>query len=177
MVTYYLKMQPHLFRDAVDEQFRRLQEEKEQAAKAAQEQREQTEKERNDKPNGEEKGLEVTLYRSANLLLCMKWQLHSITCSAAPSDKQCVWQANACGKMSAYASCWQQILRFVMHAALAPSWHIMPKMYSNHSLSFAHSPCLLSAVSSMSVNWASMIHIAWQVLLSKRPYTVIACSP
>lgn len=72
MVTYYLKMQPHLFHDAVNEQFRRLQEEKEEAAKAAQEQQEQREKEQKDKPKGEEKGLEVTLYRFALLLLYNK---------------------------------------------------------------------------------------------------------
>ena len=31
MVTYYLKMEPHLFKDALDEQFRRLKDEKDEA--------------------------------------------------------------------------------------------------------------------------------------------------
>ena len=34
MVTYYLKMEPHLFKAAVEEQFQRLQQEKEETAAA-----------------------------------------------------------------------------------------------------------------------------------------------
>lgn len=62
MVTYYLKMEPHLFKDALDEQFRRLKDEKDEAAKLAkQQQGEQKEKQAQDK--GKASSGEVVLYQ------------------------------------------------------------------------------------------------------------------
>jgi len=62
MVTYYLKMEPHLFKDALDEQFRRLKDEKDEAEKLAkQQQEEQREKQAQDK--GKASSGEVVLYQ------------------------------------------------------------------------------------------------------------------
>ncbi|KAL0019738.1 hypothetical protein WJX77_008774 [Trebouxia sp. C0004] len=62
MVTYYLKMEPHLFKDALDEQFRRLKDEKDEAERLAkQQQEEQKEKQVQDK--GKASSGEVVLYQ------------------------------------------------------------------------------------------------------------------
>ena len=61
MVTYYLKMEPHLFKDALDEQFRRLKDEKDEAEKLAKQQEEQKEKQTQDK--GKASSGEVVLYQ------------------------------------------------------------------------------------------------------------------
>ncbi len=61
MVTYYLKMEPHLFKDALDEQFRRLKAEKDDSEKAAKEQQEQRQKQKEDKSNADSG--EVVLYQ------------------------------------------------------------------------------------------------------------------
>ena len=54
MVTYYLKMEPHLFKEALDEQFGRLRDEKEEAQKLAkQQQDEQKDKQKGDKVKGD----------------------------------------------------------------------------------------------------------------------------
>ena len=54
MVTYYLKMEPHLFKDALDEQFTRLKNEKEESQKLAkQQQEEQKDKQKGDKSKGD----------------------------------------------------------------------------------------------------------------------------
>lgn len=63
MVTYYLKMEPHLFKDALDEQFKRLADEKEEAAKLAKEQKEQQDKEVKDKAQSGSADGEMVLYR------------------------------------------------------------------------------------------------------------------
>ena len=62
MVTYYLKMEPHLFKDALDEQFRRLKHEMDEAKKLAQQQQE----EQKEKPNQDKSKAssgEVVLYQ------------------------------------------------------------------------------------------------------------------
>ena len=61
MVTYYLKMEPHLFKDALDEQFRRLKHEMDEAKKLAQQQEEQKEKPNQDKSKASSG--EVVLYQ------------------------------------------------------------------------------------------------------------------
>lgn len=61
MVTYYLKMEPHLFKDALDEQFSRLRDEKDEAEKAKQQQGDEKEKQQQDK--GKENSGEVVLYQ------------------------------------------------------------------------------------------------------------------
>ena len=62
MVTYYLKMEPHLFKDALDEQFRRLRDEKDEAEKLAKEQQ-GDKKEKQPEDKGKENSGEVVLYQ------------------------------------------------------------------------------------------------------------------
>ncbi len=59
MVNYYLKMEPHLFREAVHSQFERIKQEREAAAAAAKE------KEKESKAAGANDKSELVLYRSA----------------------------------------------------------------------------------------------------------------
>ncbi len=55
MVSYYLKMEPHLFRAAVEDQFARIRAERDAAAAAAQEQAQEAQPEKS----------ELVLYRRA----------------------------------------------------------------------------------------------------------------
>lgn len=57
MVSYYLKMEPHLFRAAVEEQFARIRAERDAAAAAAKEQAQEAQSERS----------ELVLYRRVGL--------------------------------------------------------------------------------------------------------------
>lgn len=61
MVTYYLKMEPHLFKDALDEQFRRLKDEKDEADQRKREKQELQDKEKNDKTKKD--GGELVLFQ------------------------------------------------------------------------------------------------------------------
>ncbi|KAL3131693.1 hypothetical protein ABBQ38_007985 [Trebouxia sp. C0009 RCD-2024] len=61
MVTYYLKMEPHLFKDALDEQFRRLKDEKDEAEQRRKAQKEQLDKQKNDKTKKD--GGELVLFQ------------------------------------------------------------------------------------------------------------------
>lgn len=61
MVTYYLKMEPHLFKDALDEQFRRLKDEKDQAEQRRQAQKELNDKRKDDK--SQKDGGELVLFQ------------------------------------------------------------------------------------------------------------------
>jgi hypothetical protein len=56
MVNYYLKMEPHLFKEAVQTQFQRIQQEREAARAAAQEKEQQAKAAASDKS-------ELVLYR------------------------------------------------------------------------------------------------------------------
>lgn len=61
MVTYYLKMEPHLFKNALDEQFRRLKAEKDEAEQRRKEQKEQNDKKKDDKTKKD--GGELVLFQ------------------------------------------------------------------------------------------------------------------
>lgn len=61
MVTYYLKMEPHLFKDALDEQFRRLKDEKDQAEQRRKEQKDLNDKTKDDKAKKD--GGELVLFQ------------------------------------------------------------------------------------------------------------------
>ena len=61
MVTYYLKMEPHLFKDALDEQFRRLKDEKDEAQQRRKDQKEQNDKKKDDK--AQKDGGELVLFQ------------------------------------------------------------------------------------------------------------------
>ena len=61
MVTYYLKMEPHLFKDALDEQFRRLKDEKDEAQQRRKDQKEQNDKKKDDKTQKD--GGELVLFQ------------------------------------------------------------------------------------------------------------------
>lgn len=61
MVTYYLKMEPHLFKDALDEQFRRLKDEKDEAEQRKREKQELKDKEKDDKTKKD--GGELVLFQ------------------------------------------------------------------------------------------------------------------
>lgn len=69
MVTYYLKMEPHLFKDALDEQFQRLADEKQEAETLAREQKEQQAKEQKAKAQPGSPEGEMVLYRYSILNL------------------------------------------------------------------------------------------------------------
>lgn len=61
MVSYYLKMEPHLFRAAVEDQFARIRAERDAAAAAAKEQAQEAQPEKS----------ELVLYRRARLFDCL----------------------------------------------------------------------------------------------------------
>ena len=61
MVTYYLKMEPHLFKDALDEQFRRLKDEKDEAQQRRKDQKEQNDQKKDDKTQKD--GGELVLFQ------------------------------------------------------------------------------------------------------------------
>ena len=61
MVMYYLKMEPHLFKEALEEQFKRLKAEKDSTAQTAKEQSERKDKQKDDKTNQD--GGELVLYQ------------------------------------------------------------------------------------------------------------------
>lgn len=61
MVTYYLKMEPHLFKDALDEQFRRLKDEKDEVQQRRKDQKEQNDKNKDDK--AQKDGGELVLFQ------------------------------------------------------------------------------------------------------------------
>ena len=61
MVTYYLKMEPHLFKNALDEQFRRLKDEKDQAEQRKKDQKELNDKNKDDKAKKD--GGELVLFQ------------------------------------------------------------------------------------------------------------------
>ena len=61
MVMYYLKMEPHLFKEALDEQFKRLKAEKDETAQAAKEQNDRKDKQKEDK--SKQDGGELVLYQ------------------------------------------------------------------------------------------------------------------
>ena len=65
-MTYYLKMEPHLFKDALDEQFKRLADEKQEAEKVAKEQKEQQDNAQKDKADASSPEGEMVLYRCNN---------------------------------------------------------------------------------------------------------------
>ena len=67
MVNYYLRMEPHLFKEAVNTQFERIREEREATAEAARE------REKNAPPASTDKS-ELVLYRCPHCLL------HKPTC-------------------------------------------------------------------------------------------------
>ena len=62
MVNYYLKMEPHLFREAVNNQYERIKEEREATAAAAKERQDSTPAASSDKS-------ELVLYRCLMLVL------------------------------------------------------------------------------------------------------------
>lgn len=82
MVTYYLKMEPHLFKDALDEQFQRLSDEKQEAEKLAREQKEQQDKEQKDKAKSGSPDGELVLYRCDHCCLVL---------AANPACQVCTW--------------------------------------------------------------------------------------
>ena len=61
MVTYYLKMEPHLFKDALDEQFRRLKDEKDETEQRRKAQKEQSDQKKDDKTKKD--GGEMVLFQ------------------------------------------------------------------------------------------------------------------
>lgn len=61
MVMYYLKMEPHLFKEALDEQFKRLKAEKDETAQAAKEQNDRKDKQKEDE--SKQDGGELVLYQ------------------------------------------------------------------------------------------------------------------
>lgn len=88
MVTYYLKMEPHLFKDALDEQFQRLADERQEAEKLAKEQKEQQDEAQKDKADAGTADGDMVLYRCSKHfdascsrldVICM--HVHSAKCT------------------------------------------------------------------------------------------------
>ena len=83
MVTYYLKMEPHLFKDALDEQFKRLADEKQEAEQLAKEQKEQQDKAQKDKADAGTADGDMVLYRCSKYFdaSCSRLDVNSHACT------------------------------------------------------------------------------------------------